>query len=116
MQGVHSMKSKNYYVYLLTNKQRHNIYVGLTNNLNSSIREQSFKVLPKVLSESLCTHLVYFEHYRNYARAEARELQLKKASLCKIIALVERANPGWRRLGACTENSVQPSHESKLPA
>ena len=49
MQGVHSMKKNIYYVYLLTNKQRHNIYVGLTKNLSSSMPRQAFKVLRNLL-------------------------------------------------------------------
>ena len=109
------MESKRYYVYLLTNKQRHNIYVGLTNNLNSSIREQTFKALPKLLDACLCTHLVYFERYRNLARAEARKMQLKRASLCKKFALIERTNPGWCRLGNCADVSMQSSRVNQLP-
>jgi putative endonuclease len=116
MQGVHSMESKSYYVYLLTNKQRHNIYVGLTSDLSSSVRGQKFKVLPKSLSECLCTHLVYFERYQYRARAEARKTQLKRVSLCKKIALIERTNPGWCRLGDCTEVSMRSSCLNHLPA
>ena len=49
MQGVHSMKKNIYYVYFLTNKQRHNTYVGLTKNLSSSVRRQVFKALRNLL-------------------------------------------------------------------
>ena len=101
------MKNNIYYVYLLTNKQRHNIYVGLTKNLSFSLREQAFQVLHELLGESLCTHLVYFEHYRDSARAEIRKTQLKKASLCKKFALIERTNPGWCSLEKCTDIRMQ---------
>lgn len=109
------MENNIYHVYLLTNKQRHNIYVGLTNNLTSCVREQAFKVLPKLLGESLCTRLVYFESYRDGTRAEVRKTQLRRASLCKKFALIERANPGWCRLEQHTEFAIQSANVNQLP-
>lgn len=103
------MKNNTYYVYLLTNKRRHNIYVGLTKNLGFSVSEQAFQVLPDLSSESLCTRLVYFELYRDSVRAEARKMQLTKASLCKKLALIDRTNPGWCRLERCAEIRLQVS-------
>lgn len=95
MQGVHSMEKNIYYVYLLTNKHRHNIYVGLTKNLSSSVWRQAFKVLRNLLGQGLCTRLVYFERYQDGMRAEVRKVQLKNTSFYKTFALVERTNPGW---------------------
>ena len=73
---------KKAWVYMLSNKRRNVLYIGVTNNLPARLKEHQAHANPdSFTSRYNCTDLVYYEDYDNMELAIKREKQLK----------------GWRR-------------------
>ena len=75
---------KKYYVYILTNKNRKVLYVGMTNNLSKRLIQHKENIEYKVktfASKYNLKHLVYYQKFTWVQNAIAREKELK----------------GWRR-------------------
>lgn len=68
--------SKEYYVYIMTNKSR-TLYTGVTNNLKRRVYERKHKLVPGFTSKYNITQLVYFETTPDVRSAIAREKQIK---------------------------------------
>ena len=84
-----------YYVYIMSNKNRNVLYVGVTNDLirrayehRNHLDQGSFTARYKV------TDLVYFEQTTDVHAALAREKQIKSWSRMKKFLLVREQNPG----------------------
>ena len=92
------MSSKNYYVYIMTNKGNSVLYTGVTNNLERRVYEHKNKVVDGFTGRYNINKLVYFEEYNNINDAIAREKQIKGGSRKKKIELIEKDNPKWRDL------------------
>jgi predicted GIY-YIG superfamily endonuclease len=85
------MRHQNYFVYILTNGDRHTVlYIGVTNSLERRASEHSLG-----RGSAFARH---FEAYRDPTSAIAREKQLKRWSRAKKEALIARRNPEWRDL------------------
>lgn len=89
--------TKNYYVYIMTNKSR-TFYVGMTNNLERRSFEHKHKLIQGFTSRYNITQLVYYEVYSDVREAIAREKQVKDWRREKKIALIESVNPSWKDL------------------
>ncbi|HEU0294844.1 MAG TPA: GIY-YIG nuclease family protein [Anaerolineales bacterium] len=89
--------SKEYYVYILTNKSR-TLYTGVTNNLMRRVYEHKNKLIPGFKSKYNIKILVYYEATPNVEAALAREKQIKGWLRAKKIALIESMNPKWEDL------------------
>ena len=92
--------TKNYYIYILTNKAKTVLYIGVTNNLKRRIYEHQN---PKENSTSFSSryntfYLVYYEHFFNILKAIQREKQLKRWSRIKKEKLIATKNPEWNFL------------------
>ena len=90
----------NYYVYILTNKIKTVLYIGVTNELNIRLYYHSN---PEANSKHFthkyrCKYLIYFEHYQNIEIAIEREKQLKRWSRKKKEQLIATKNSNWRFL------------------
>ena len=87
-----------YYVYMLTNKGRTVLYIGVSNGLEGRMwwhwntEKQSF------VKRYNLDRLVYYEEYADVGEAIAREKQLKRWSREKKNHLVRRLNPKWMDL------------------
>jgi putative endonuclease len=69
--------------------------------------------MPGSISERYhCTHLVYFEHYREVRDAIAREKQLKGWRRQKKNTLIATLNPQWDDLAADWFDSVEPTGQA----
>ena len=90
---------RNYVVYILTNVSRM-LYIGVTSNLEARVDAHKRKLRPGFTRDFNITMLVYVEQFEVPTTAIAREKQLKNWSRAKKIALIERANPGWKDLAA----------------
>jgi len=75
-----------YFVYLLQLKN-HQIYVGSTDNLTRRIAEHRNGQGGRTTSIGKVLHLMYSETYASRSEAEARELQLKRWTRAKKLAL-----------------------------
>ncbi len=90
----------NYYVYILTNKAKTVLYVGVKNDLKQRL---SFHNNPEPFSKAFTgkykvKYLIYYEHYSNIETAIDRENQIKKYRREKKEALINKFNPTWRFL------------------
>ena len=87
------------FVYMLTNKPRGVLYVGISNqNLARRIWEHHETKASRFTSRYNLERLVWFEACADVTEAAAFERRLKRWRRDWKIALVERANPKWRDL------------------
>ena len=89
---------KNYYIYIMTNKNNTVLYTGVTGNLMRRIYEHKNKLGSGFTKKYNVTKLVYYEIYENPTNAIAREKQIKAGSRDKKIKLIESINPEWKDL------------------
>jgi putative endonuclease len=87
------------YTYIMTNKLRTVIYVGVTSDLLARAREHKEHKYPDSFSARYnCEYLMWFEQHSTIDRAIAEEKRIKGGSRKKKIALVEAFNPAWADL------------------
>lgn len=87
----------NYYVYILTNKNKTVLYIGVTNDLKTRLY---YHINPEPNSKHFthkykCKYLIYFEHFQDIDVAILREKKLKKWSRDKKEYLINKVNPNW---------------------
>jgi putative endonuclease len=93
------MRSQNFFVYILTNSDRHTVlYIGVTNNLEERASQHSLGNGRAFVKQCNAHKLVYFETFPNPQSAIAREKQLKNWSRAKKEALIATGHPEWRDL------------------
>ncbi len=87
-----------FYVYILTNKTNHVLYIGMTNDIKRRIFEHKSEMI-EGFSKRYHTHkLVYFEEYGSPTEAISREKQLKGYKRDKKIDLINKMNSDWNDL------------------
>ncbi len=84
---------KNYYVYIVTNKQRGTLYLGMTNNLVRRSYEHRNGLVDGFTRKYNLKMLVYFEVFNRVEDAIHREKRLKKWNRQWKIDLIEKVNP-----------------------
>ena len=90
--------SKQYYVYILTNKTHSVLYVGVTNDLKRRIYEHKNRLIEGFTKRYNVDKLVYYEVGGEITGTILREKQLKDGSRLKKIRLIESMNTEWRDL------------------
>ncbi|MFC2094155.1 GIY-YIG nuclease family protein [Bacteroidota bacterium] len=90
--------NKQYFVYIMTNKNNTVLYTGMTNNLIRRVYEHKEKLLDGFTKKYNCTKLVYYEFFNDPYNAIAREKQIKAGSRKKKIELINSMNPNWKDL------------------
>ena len=87
------------FVYILTNKNKTTLYVGVTNDLQRRINEHKTHFNKKSFTTRYnIEYLVYFEKYDSIIEAIAREKQIKAGSRAKKEVLINENNPEWKDL------------------
>ena len=94
------MKRHQYYVYMLSNRWRNVLYIGVTNSLETRIWQHKAKLVRGFTKDYNCDQLVYFEIYERIEQAIARQKQLKGWRRAKKDALIARMNPELKDLSA----------------
>ena len=89
---------KQYYVYIMTNKNNTVLYTGVTNDLRRRVYEHKEKTIKGFTKKYNITKLVYYEVFRDVKNAITREKQIKGGSRAKKIELVNSMNLGWEDL------------------
>lgn len=90
------MPDQCYFVYILTNCSRHQLYTGVTNALSRRHPEHKERTdADSYTARYNLTRLVYFERYDYINNAIAREKPIKRWNRAKKMALIERMNPKW---------------------
>ena len=95
-----TLGTHNYYVYILTNKKKNVLYIGVTNDLKLRLYQHS-NPLPysnSFTSKYKCYYLVYYEHFFDIEDAILREKQLKGMSREKKNNIISSVNPDWKFL------------------
>ena len=89
---------KSYYVYILTNKTRTTVYIGVTNDLATRLDQHQSAQIKSFTKKYRLTILVYYETFDDVRDAIAREKQLKGWRREKKNALIATMNPRWEDL------------------
>ena len=87
-----------YFVYILTNKQRSVLYIGMTNNIERRFYEHQTKSVPGFTEEYNLNCLILLEQTADVWSALEREKQLKRWSRAKKEWLISQTNPRWNNL------------------
>jgi len=87
-----------YYVYILTNKKKGTLYIGMTNNLERRVFEHKNKINEGFTKKYGLDKLVYFEMYPYVNDAILREKRMKKWKREWKINAIEEDNPDWNDL------------------
>lgn len=82
------------YVYILTNKGRNVLYIGVTSDIVGRIAEHREGIYEKSFTNRYkVKHLVYWERFELITDAIAREKELKTWRRNRKIFLIEKINP-----------------------
>jgi len=88
-----------YYVYILTNKAKTVLYIGVTNNLKVRLAQHKEGLNSKSFTSKYKTfYLVYFEKFTWIQLAIAREKEIKGWRRDKKIELIKTINPDFNFL------------------
>lgn len=84
---------KKYYVYIITNKVKTVLYVGVTSNLWWRVNQHKNKLIEGFTSRYNINKLVYYEEFQYVNDAIKREKQLKNWRRQWKFDLIRRDNP-----------------------
>ena len=89
---------KQYFVYILTNKNNKVLYTGVTSDLIERIYQHKEKLVKGFTSRYNVDKLVYYEIFEDISEAISREKQIKNLVRRKKLELINRFNPDWKDL------------------
>ena len=81
------------YVYILTNKTKTVLYIGVTSNIVKRVYEHKTHAVNGFTARYNTDRLIYLEEYSSIQDAIAREKQLKGWRRSKKIDLIKTQNP-----------------------
>ena len=89
-----------YYIYIITNKERTSLYIGVTRSIRVRLRYHRKKVGTNLswAGRHHCEYLIYYEEFKWILNAIRREKQLKGWRRSKKEWLINRINPDWEEL------------------
>ena len=87
-----------HYVYILSNRPRGRLYVGVTNDLARRTWEHRESAVDGFTKRYNVKTLVYMEQHEDIREAIAREKKLRRRRRAWKLALIEGENPAWRDL------------------
>ena len=82
----------------MASKRNRTLYVGVTGALRERVYQHRESLVDRFTKQYGVKTLVHFEFFASMPGAIAREKQVKKMLRKAKLALIERANPGWRDL------------------
>ena len=85
-------------VYILTDRMRGTLYIGVTSQLSRRMWEHRDGVYPGFTKRYGLRRLVWYEPYEDMSIAIQREKSLKRWPRDWKINLIERENPHWSDL------------------
>ena len=89
---------EDFYIYILANKRRGTLYIGVTSNLMTRVYEHKNGFVDGFTKKYGVHQLVYYEITKDTEAALTRERQLKKWNRIWKIRLIEEHNPEWADL------------------
>ncbi len=92
----------NYYIYIVTNKNKTVLYTGITNDLCRRLEEHKENSIPfrhsSFAGKYNAYFLLYYEHFQDVNDAIVREKEIKGWRRSKKEALINSLNPEWKFL------------------
>ncbi|MBR9758038.1 MAG: GIY-YIG nuclease family protein [Algicola sp.] len=88
----------NYWVYIITNKPRGVLYIGVTGGIDDRMERHIKGEGAAFAKKYNLTRLVYYEEFQYVHEAIKREKQLKNWHRQWKINLIEKVNPEWQNL------------------
>ena len=85
--------AKGGYVYIVSNKTRTTLYIGVTSNLSQRSYEHKIGIGSKFTSKYKCTDLIYYKSFDSIEEAISREKKLKNWYREWKIELIKSFNP-----------------------
>ncbi len=89
---------RQYCIYIVTNKKRGVLYIGVTGNLQRRIWQHRQKHIDGFTKKYNLDKLVYYEQTENIISAIEREKKLKRFRRKWKIELIEKENSEWKDL------------------
>uniref|UniRef100_A0A7C4M5I1 GIY-YIG nuclease family protein n=1 Tax=candidate division CPR3 bacterium TaxID=2268181 RepID=A0A7C4M5I1_UNCC3 len=89
------MYSKIYSVYIMTNRPRGVLYIGVTSDLAGRVWEHKEGIYKGFTQKYNLKNLIYHEEHEDINEAINREKQLKLWNRNWKIELLEKENPHW---------------------
>jgi len=87
------------YVYIMTNKNKTVLYIGVTNNLVRRVYEHKNHLIKRSFSDRYnVEYCIYYEVFYYFDLAIKREKELKKWNRQKKEDLINKKNPEWKEL------------------
>ena len=83
------------YVYIISNKKRGTLYIGVTNDLIRRIYEHKHQITRGFSAKYHLEKLVHYEIFEDEITAIQREKTLKHWKRSWKIDLIEKTNPEW---------------------
>jgi len=84
------------YIYIMTNKYKTTLYIGVTSDLPSRILQHKQHFYPNSFTAKYnLTYFIYYEHFHSIQEAISREIELKKWRRQKKDQLINKLNPAW---------------------
>lgn len=91
---------KQSFVYIISNKNRTVLYIGVTNDLERRVAEHKGAITKGFSKRYNCTDLLYYEDFYDIVQAIAREKQLKNWHSDWKWNLIKSENPDLIDLAA----------------
>ncbi|MEJ6980418.1 GIY-YIG nuclease family protein [Pedobacter sp. P351] len=83
-------------IYIMTNKHRTTLYIGVTSHLLNRILEHKEHKYPSSFSAKYnLEYCIYYEFFSRIEEAIGREKEIKKWRREKKVALIKTLNPEW---------------------
>ena len=89
------MRNHDYRVYILTNKHRTSLYIGITNDMVRRLFQHRNGAVEGFTNGYHLNRLVWLEHFRNVNDAIECEKKLKGWRRSRKTTLIEQTNPRW---------------------
>ncbi len=86
------------FIYIMSNKGRTTLYIGVTSDLQSRVHQHKHSFYPGFTSKYKCFDLVYYEHFWGMEQAIEREKQLKNWHRDWKLNLIKETNPDMKDL------------------
>ena len=104
---------QNGYIYIMTNKNKTTLYIGVTNDLKKRYLEHKNHLIKhSFTSKYNLDFCVYYEYFYSIEQAIEREKQLKKWRREKKEELINTINPNWQNIFDDNLNLIITNHQS----
>ena len=92
------MQLRQFYIYILTNRYRRVLYIGITNDLSRRLAEHKQGLVKGFTAQYNLRYLLYYEIWDTVEQAIAREKQLKNWHREWKFNLIKESNPNLKDL------------------